>query len=79
MVLMQQRRYKVYLELAKGRQPFLPYKTDTKLQSEYNYQMDLNHKLQAIVENLMTDFPANYQTFYRISNTLKLSVLPLVT
>ncbi|GJQ86909.1 hypothetical protein Trydic_g11780 [Trypoxylus dichotomus] len=73
MILAQQRRYKVYIELAKGRQPFLLYKTDSKMQMEHQYQMDLSKKLQDIVDNLITDFPTHFHTFNRISNTLKLS------
>ncbi|KAI4455962.1 coiled-coil domain-containing protein 40 [Holotrichia oblita] len=78
MLLMQQRRYKMYTELAKGRQPFLMYKTDTKLQSEYQYQLDLRNKLQRIVDDLSSDYPFHYETFQRISNTLKLSTIPTI-
>lgn len=72
---MQQKKYKTYAELAKGRQPFLLYKTDTKMHTEYVHQKEINDKLQNIAENLMSDFPLHFYTFQRMANTLKLSVV----
>lgn len=79
MLLMQQRKYKMYSELAKGRQPFLMYKTSAKLQSEYQHQLDISNKLQRIVDDLISDFPFHYQVFQRISNTLRLSTVPTLS
>ncbi|XP_022900304.2 coiled-coil domain-containing protein 40 [Onthophagus taurus] len=75
LLALNQRKLKIYVELAKGRKPFLTYKTDSKIMEEYTKQKDINTRLQAVVQELLTEIPDHKHIFQRIMNNLKLSTI----
>ncbi|KAK4873726.1 hypothetical protein RN001_013086 [Aquatica leii] len=77
LLVLKQKKLKVYSELSKGRKPFLAYRADDRINAELNKQKELNNKLSTIIENLLIDFPQHKQVITRIYNTLKLPILHL--
>ncbi|KAB0794085.1 hypothetical protein PPYR_13705 [Photinus pyralis] len=77
LLVLKQKKLKVYSDLAKGRRPHLAYRTNEAISVEYDKQKQLNNSLINIAENLLSDFPLHVQVLTRISNTLKLPLLYL--
>lgn len=75
LLLVHQKKVNLYYDLSKGRQPFLLYKTEEQLTTEYTKQKELSNKLCKIVENLTVDFPNYKNELDRIYNSLRISAL----
>ncbi|XP_018561589.1 coiled-coil domain-containing protein 40 [Anoplophora glabripennis] len=75
LLLVNQKKVSLYHDISVGRQPFLMYKTEDQLATEYTKQKDLSNKLGKIVENLTVDFPNYKQEFDRVYNSLRVSAL----
>lgn len=60
---------KIYIELEKGRKPYLLYKNEKAADVEYNRQVTLNSQLQKVCEKLLSEFPkyrTDLQYFYNM-------------
>lgn len=75
LLLVSQKKVTLYNDLSIGRQPFLMYKTEDQLTTEYTRQKDVSNKLCKIIENLAVDFPNYKYEFDRIYNSLRISSL----
>lgn len=74
LLLQIQRKLHIYTDVSKGRKPYLVYRSEINLATQYNKELGNNSKLSKIVENLQGDFPNHYHELNRILHTLKLPV-----
>lgn len=77
MLVLKQKKLKIYSELVRGKKPRLLFRTECIMMAEYERQKEINQKLLNVIENLLTDFPNHFHIFTRINNTLKLSLVHL--
>lgn len=69
LLVLKQKKLKIFTELAKGRKPYLLYKSEKTADVAYNKQVTLNSQLQRVCEGLINDFPkyhVDLQYFYNI-------------
>lgn len=71
-LLIEQKKGQLYQALVMGRRPYLSYKTEELLTTEYAKQKELNDKLCTIVHNLNLDFPNYSNELDRMLNSLRI-------
>ncbi|XP_045477303.1 coiled-coil domain-containing protein 40 [Harmonia axyridis] len=72
LLIMKQKKLNMYSDLARGKKPFLVYKTECALTQELVKNEEMNSKLVTVVDNLVNRFPHYIHFFSRIMNTLHL-------
>lgn len=75
LLVLKQKKMKIYTELEKGRKPYLMYKTEKSADVEYNKQTALNSQLQRVCESLIADFPHYRLDLLHFYNMLKVHYL----
>ncbi|XP_018330107.1 coiled-coil domain-containing protein 40 isoform X2 [Agrilus planipennis] len=68
--LTKQKKLGFYIDLSKGKQPYILYCSDKTINPELEKQKELNSILITVVQKTFVDFPERYQHFLRIYNTL---------
>ncbi|KAJ8930556.1 hypothetical protein NQ314_016637 [Rhamnusium bicolor] len=77
LLLTQQKKLNMYNDISMGRNPYIVYKKEEQLTSEYSKQKDLCNRLNRVIENLTIDFPNYAAELDRINNTLKIKSLSM--